>query len=300
MIASRRSVGPFRAGDPVEKRGCPLSEMKTITITSGKGGAGKTHLAVAVCLEWARRGKRVILVDIDLNTHNSHIYLSVDSPRWTIRELLNGDCSLDDALVEVPRSYWGGDDDYPDGSLHLLTGQKDDGTQLLELSDSDHRQLQKILTANSDNTDILAFDTGAGIDHHQYFCGEYCQDVLVITNAEATARVDAIKVLQFVSHLESPPSRWLVPNEVEDQIAGRRLFDHFQRVLKDEELHWAGAVRKDEALEKSALRGKMVLIEEPGSKASTDFRNVAKNILVRMDGESDGDFMNRIDSILDS
>ena len=44
----------------------------------------------------------------------------------------------------------------------------------------------------------------------------------------------------------------------------------------------------------------MVLIEEPGSKASTDFRNVAKNILVRMDGESDGDFMNRIDSILDS
>lgn len=274
--------------------------MKTITITSGKGGAGKTHLAVAVCLEWARRGKRVILVDIDLNTHNSHIYLSVKSPRWTIRELLSGECSLDEALVEVPRTYWGGDDDHPDGSLHLLTGQKDDGTQLLELSDSDHRQLQKILTSNSDKADILAFDTGAGIDHHQYFCGEYCQDVMVITNAEATARVDAIKVLQFVSHLESPPTRWLVPNEVEDQVAGKRLFDHFQRVLKDDELHWAGSVRKDEALEKAALRGKMVLVEEPGAKASIDFRNVARNFLSRMHGESDGEFMDRIDSILGS
>ena len=274
--------------------------MKTITITSGKGGAGKTHLAVAVCLEWARCGKRVILVDIDLNTHNSHIYLNVKSPRWTIRELLNGECSLEEALVEVPRNYWGGDDDHPGGSLHLLTGQKEDGTQLLELSDSDHRKLQKVLSANSERIYILAFDTGAGIDHHQYFCGEYCQDVLVITNAEATARVDAIKVLQFVSHLESPPARWLIPNEVEDQVAGRRLFDHFQRVLKDEELHWAGAVRKDEALEQAALRGKMVLVEEPGSKASTDFKNVAKNFLASMHQESDGDFLNRIDNILGS
>ena len=274
-----------------------MSEMKTIAITSGKGGVGKTHLSVASSIEWARCGKRVILVDVDLNTPNSHIYLSVKNPKWTMKDVLRGKCSLEEALIEIPAQYWAGGDHPSGGSLHLLAGSVD-GVELLEMSSGDHRQLQEILSDHSEMADILVFDTGAGVDHHLLFCCEYCQEVLVITNPEASARADAMKVLQFVGALESPPSRWLIPNLVEDQVAGRRLFDHFQRNMNDAEMRWAGAIREDRALRAAATGGKMVSVEEPGAIASGDIRNIARSILDRVVEETDGEFLKRIDDII--
>ncbi|OUU25864.1 MAG: hypothetical protein CBC13_01375 [Planctomycetia bacterium TMED53] len=274
-----------------------MSDFKTIAITSGKGGVGKTHLSVAASIEWARCGQRVILVDIDLNTPNAHIYLSVKDPRWTLKDVLKGSCSLEDALIEIPESNWGGTQGNPGGSLHLLPGSVD-RADLLEMSLADHKHLQSMLDDQKHRADLIVFDTGAGVDHHLLLCCDYCEEVLVVTNSEASSRSDAVTVLFCLAVLDSKPSRWLVPNLVEDQVQGRRLFDHFQQKTNDKELKWAGAIREDGSLRDAAMIGKLVSIEEPGSNAAMDIRNIARKVLEVAAGETDGEFIRRIDDII--
>ena len=274
-----------------------MSELKTIAITSGKGGVGRTHLSVAASIEWARRGQRVILVDIDLNTANAHIYLSVKDPRWTLRDVLEKNCSLEQALIEIPESFWGGGKSSPGGSLHLLAGSMD-ATDLLGMSIQDHRRLQGLLNGYAEQADILVFDTGAGIDHNLLLCCDYCEEVLVVTNSEASSRSDALNVLICLSVLDRPPSRWLIPNIVEDQVQGRRLFAHFQKATGDSELTWAGSIRDDASPKEAAIVGRLVSIEEPGSIASVDIRSIATVVLDQFVEETDGDFISRIDDII--
>lgn len=155
---------------------------RIITVTSGKGGVGKTAIVANLGLELARSGASVILLDGDRGLANLAILFNV-APRATVEDVLEGQCSLDDALVTLaPR-------------LRLLPAGAGAGP-LRDLSDDGRRQLVDALDTVADPPEFVLIDTGAGISPTVFSLIGMADRTFVVTTHEPTALSDAYGVIK--------------------------------------------------------------------------------------------------------
>ncbi|NCF99761.1 MAG: AAA family ATPase [Planctomycetia bacterium] len=255
-----------------------MTNPRSMLVTSGKGGVGKTHFSVSASIEWARMGQRVILVDVDYGTPNSHIYLDIKKRENTLKEVIQGRCSLEKALCEIPHDYWRGESDTEGGSLHFLPGSINRFV-MEDFSAKEQLKLQDSLNQLKNEADIFVFDSGAGIDENLLQFSAFCEEMILITDVEPASRADALRLWFSVQELDSPPICWLVPNSVKDELEGNALFVHLKEKMEDAPLRWAGAIRNDERLMEATRAGEIFNLREPGSKASIDLREIAKTML---------------------
>ena len=159
----------------------------TITVTSGKGGVGKTSLVanMAICL--AQAGQRVIILDADLGLANIDVVFGI-RPKYNLMDVVNGEMNIDEIMVQGPYG------------IQIIAG----GSGVMELADLDDKKSQKLISQLGfleDKTDFLLIDTGAGISKSVVSFCQAADQVVVITTTEPTSLVDAfgiIKVLRTV------------------------------------------------------------------------------------------------------
>lgn len=274
-----------------------MSGLRMIAITSGKGGVGKTHVAVSSAIEWARMGKRVILIDADLGLANADILLGVKGQN-TMKSVIDGKCSLESALVEVDQAEWKRREDSDTGRLFFLPG--DIGSSDLAVLEPDHQErLLGMLQELSGQADMAVFDTGAGLDWNVIRFCQFAGETVVVTNREPLARRDATVMLKVLEVVSPAPYRWLVPNQVVDELEGRRLFNHLEGYCKDP-LMWGGCVLQDSAVPESVESSRPVVLHEPQSNAARSIREVARYILDHPPASTDGDgaLLDRVRDIL--
>lgn len=200
---------------PGSRTGRPRT--RTIAIASGKGGAGKT--SVAVCLAWslAESGRNVCLVDVDLGLSNVDVLLGL-TPRYTLEDVILGDVAMDQAVTRVRPG------------LDVISG----GSGAAALADLDlaRRNLFLSRIKSLEHYDFLLLDNAPGI-HRQVvaFCLAAREQIIVI-NPEPTSVTDGYALLKVLRQngLRQPP--YILVNRVQQGFDHATLTRRFAAVCK--------------------------------------------------------------------
>lgn len=157
---------------------------RVVTITSGKGGVGKTTLVANVGLEVARLGRRVLLLDGDLGLANLAILFN-QAPRRTLDDALSGRCAFEDVVLPISESL---------GLLPAATGV----ARLADLPDGERAALLGEIARLGAEHDLLLIDTGAGIGGVVQDLVAFADRAFLVTTHEPTALSDAYGLLKAV------------------------------------------------------------------------------------------------------
>ncbi len=187
-------------------------------ITSGKGGVGKSNLAVNLAMQFASAGKDVVVLDADLGLANCDVLCNIDVP-FNLSHVVAGRKSLRDVMVPAP------------GGFRLIAGASG-LARMADLGDYERRQIIESLAGLEEQADIILIDTGAGISPNVLAFARAADHVLVITTPEPTAITDAYAVVKVLSRDGIDRGIGLLVNQVRSVQEGRLVYDRIARVCR--------------------------------------------------------------------
>lgn len=158
--------------------------VKTIAITSGKGGVGKTTFSLNLAIAMAARGKRTLLMDADMGLGNVHVFAGV-APRGTMLDLIDGRARPEDVLTPGP------------GGVQLLCGNSG-SARMADLSPQIITRLGHELAALSGDYDIMIIDTGAGLSSQVTRFLAMADEIVVVTTPNIAATLDAYGIIKVM------------------------------------------------------------------------------------------------------
>lgn len=244
----------------------PLAPVRTLAVTGGKGGVGKTNLSVNLATALAALGKRTLLLDADLGLANVDVLLGL-TPRHTIADLVSGRCELQDVLIEGP------------GGL-LVVPAASGRRHMAELAPAQHAGLVNVFNDLERELDCMVVDTAAGItDSVLTFC-QAAQDVLVVVCDEPASITDAYALIKVLSRERGVGRVHVIANMVRNAAEGRGLYDKLARVcerfLGDISLNYLGAVPQCDWLRMAVQRQQPVVKAYPSSPSARAIADIAR------------------------
>jgi flagellar biosynthesis protein FlhG len=249
------------------KRPSSVGHPRSIAITSGKGGVGKSNVAVNVALELARGGWRVSLLDADLALANADVLLGLN-PKYHLGHVLSGERSLAEVIVETS-----------DGLRLIPGGSGIEG--LANLSQAQQRRFIAELSAMEDESDFLIIDTPAGIAHNVTTILHAASAVIIVTTPDPTAVVDAYATLKVLHRASPAKPVWFVINDVVGIGDAEQTFAQIHAAAKrflQHPLEHLGTIPRDAELAEAVRRQIPVLYYAPQSPASRSVRLIAKRL----------------------
>jgi flagellar biosynthesis protein FlhG len=262
---SASAPAEFGAGHPSQlSRG----RVRTLVVTSGRDGVGKSNLAVNLAVALGQRGARVVLVDGDLAKANLDLLLGVH-PRWDLGHVLAGEKTLDEVVVQGP------------DQVTLVPGAAG-APELAELDDIRRELLLRSLGIADEGADLMIVDTASGMSRQTLELCRMAHDLLVVATPEMATFSDAyglVKKLQQEGALARAPR--LIVNmattleEAEEATNRMQLFArHFLRL----EVEALGTVPFDPSVARAVRAQEPVMIAYPLSAAAAAYRALAARL----------------------
>ena len=236
-----------------------------ISITSGKGGVGKTSLAVNLALALAS-SHRVLLVDADLGLANVDVMLSL-APPVTVRHVLFEGRPIREAIIDSGYGF----DVLPAASGIVELAQPDSEMKgVLELG----------LKELAQDYDLILFDTGAGISPVVLWFNCLSEYILVVFTPEPTSITDAYALIKVLFRDYGQKTFLLLANQANEK-EGEQYYAHLTRVINHYlglSPRYLGAIPKDLELERSVRLQKPLLAYKRDSKAAKAILQVAERL----------------------
>ena len=263
-------------------RGRPRATV--IAVTSGKGGVGKSNVAVNLAIRFARSGKDCVLLDADLGLANADVLCNVDLPA-NLSHVIARKRELRDVLVQAP------------GGFRLIGGASG-LARMADLTDDDRRRLVDALAELERQADIILIDTGAGISPNVLSFTRAADHVLVVTTPEPTAITDAYAVIKVVSRDPGTRRISLLVNQTRTPGEGRVVHDRIARVAKQflgATVFDAGHVMSDDAVPLAVRRRVPFILSTPQCPAGQCITRLAMRFEQGVtDDREPGGFFNRM------
>ncbi|HFB52702.1 MAG TPA: MinD/ParA family protein [Anaerolineae bacterium] len=196
----------------------PQFRSRVIAVSSGKGGVGKTNIAVNLGLTLAKRGIRVALLDADLGTANVDVMMGLQ-PEYHLQHLITGQRSLAEILVETP------------SGLKIIPGASG-LPDLADLPDAQRDVLLRALMGLDGTVDLLLIDTGAGVGRNVVQFILSAGEMLLVTTPEPTAVTDAYALVKVLAGYHLPISIKLVVNNAQPQSEGEAVAQRLATVAE--------------------------------------------------------------------
>src|SRR5512136_537662 len=236
---------------------------KAITITSGKGGVGKTTLTANVAVSLAALGRRVTAIDTDIGLRNLDIIMGMESRIiYDIVDVAEGKCHLLQALIHDKR--------LPNLCL-LPASQTSDKTAI---SPEDMAAICQELKADND---FVLIDSPAGIERGFQNAVTSADEIIVVTTPEVSAVRSADRVIGLIEMNGKGPGR-LVINRIKPAMVKRGdMLDTFD-VIEFLAIDLLGVVPEDESIIVAANKG-IPLAYEKSPMASRAFHNIARRLI---------------------
>ena len=185
--------------------------MHVIAVTGGKGGVGKTNIAVNLGVSMSREGLDVILLDADLGLANVDVILGV-SVGPTLADVVAGTHQLSEVIVEGPEG------------LRIVPASSG-VTRLASLDQSEQNNLVRSFSEQIDAPDVLIVDTGAGIDTTVQTFVSACKTVVVVVCDEPASLTDAYALMKVMRNdLDTPSALKALDVWAAETLAGAQLY----------------------------------------------------------------------------
>lgn len=228
-----------------------------IAITSGKGGVGKSNIAVNLAIKMTEAGKQVVLLDADLGLANADVLCNIDLP-CNLSHVIARKKDLRDVMVQGPGGF-------------SLIGGASGLARMADLTEGDRQRLVAALDELEERFDVILIDTGAGISPNVLSFARAADHVLVVTTPEPPAITDAYAVIKVLSRdgLERRVS--LLVNQARSIAEARLVHDRIAKVARQflgVTIYDAGYVPHDEQVAQSVRKRVPFLISNPRCSAS--------------------------------
>lgn len=239
------------------------------SVTSGKGGVGKTNIAVNLALLLANAGKKVILLDADLGLANVDVLLGM-TPRCNLFHLFHEGAKVSDILHPT---------EYGFSILPASSGV----TEMLNLDTGQKLELLEAMDELENDVDYLIVDTGAGINDNVLYFNLAVQERIVVLTPEPTSLTDAYALIKVMKHNHGIDSFKVLINIANDETLAKEVYrrltaacDHF---LSGVSLDYLGAIPRDPNVRKAVVQQLPYCAENSNSPAAKALANVS-NILL--------------------
>ncbi|MBI1369532.1 MAG: AAA family ATPase [Planctomycetes bacterium] len=260
---------------------------RVVAITSGKGGVGKSNVAVNLAARLAKMGRNVVLLDADMGMANADVLCNV-APRATLAHVVAGRRQLEEAMVEAP------------GGFTLIPGASG-LAQMANLSEFERARVVNLFRQLEDQHDLLLIDTGAGIGPNVMSFLLAAQELLVVTTPEPTAVTDAYALIKAVSRQRESVTINLLVNMARDREEARRVYERISAVTRrflGHALSDAGYVLYDPRVGASVRRRCPFVLDAPDAPASLCIKQLAHKLDRHATEPGQGGFFKKVASWL--
>lgn len=230
---------------------------RVVAVTSGKGGVGKTNIAVNLAIRLSEMGRKIILIDGDLGTANADVLCNL-APGGNLAHVVAGRKTLADAMVPAP------------GGFNLIPGASG-LARMAALGEYERSQLIDQIQHLQTQADLIIVDTGAGVSPNVLSFALGADQILVVTTPEPTAVTDAYAAIKTVRRLKEDLDVRVLVNMVQGEEEGRQVFGRIESVCRkflDLSIHYAGHVDVDPRVGQAVRRRKPFVLEHPSCPAS--------------------------------
>ncbi len=237
---------------------------RVIAITSGKGGVGKTNIALGLAVTLAKANYRVMLMDGDVGLANVDVILGLYG-RYNLTHVLRGEKELREIIIEGPHG------------LKIIPG----GSGVSELANADPRTLLRIFkeaTFLDQQIDYFFVDTGAGISNQVMTFLLSAQEILLVTTPEHTAITDAYSLIKLYRQNQGQGSLKIIVNMTGTKEEGYLAATRLQKAVRsflNLELDLLGCVTDDPEVQNAVSRHESYVIAAPYSPAALDTIKIA-------------------------
>ncbi len=244
---------------------------RVITVTSGKGGVGKSSIAVNLAVQMKRLGKRVVVLDADFGLANVEVMLGI-RPQFNLADLMFRGKTLAEIVTEGPEG------------IGFISG----GSGIQELARMSREQViyltQKLAELDS-VADIILIDTGAGIADTVLEFVAASSEVLLVATPEPTSITDAYALLKTLNRRadfsRESTSIKMISNRIKNEAEGRNLYDKMSLIVNkflNIQPEFMGMIPQDDTVSKAVMQQRPVTLAYPQSPAAKAMQAIAAKL----------------------
>lgn len=271
MIRKRNAAIPVHLWDEAKKTSKSgknhARPVRTIAITSGKGGVGKTNITANLACMLAKMNKKTLILDADAGLANIDVILGL-TPQYNLHDVLTGKRSLSEIMVSGPEG------------IKILPSAS--GIQeMADLSRGQKLTLLEDLDSIQEDLDFMLIDTAAGIANNVMYFNVAAGEIIVVTSPEPTSLTDAYALIKILYQRYAKKRFRVLINMVSGAAEARKVYrrlssatDHFLNL----NIEFMGYILHDKKLQDAVRMQKAVVELYPDSQASLCVKKIAEKI----------------------
>lgn len=257
------------------KQARSVSKARVITITSGKGGVGKSNIAVNLAVQLRKLGKKVIIFDADMGLANVEVMFGA-IPKYNLSDMIYHGKKLKEIITEGPME------------IGFISG----GNGITGMNNLTKNQLSRLvnnLNELDELTDFILIDTGAGIANNVMEFVSASPEVLLVLTPEPSSLTDSYSLIKALygnpGFARQSTNIEVVVNRTVSMDDGQIVYEKLSSVISkflQGEVHFFGTIPQDGLLEKSVRAQKIVSMTAPNARSARAFERLAQSLI---DGE---------------
>jgi flagellar biosynthesis protein FlhG len=237
----------------------------TIAVASGKGGVGKTTIAVNISLSLALQNKETLLLDADLGMANSHILLGIN-PKFTLDDFVTGKSSIDNVITITK------------DKLKFISGGSAINN-LLNLSDLERHKIIQSFNSINKRPEYMLIDVGAGAEASSMSFMASSDKVIIVLTGEPTSFIDAYSLIKagFLDHKIT--NFGVVVNMAISEMQAKLNFNKFQSIAQkflDINLKYLGHVCSSQRIRNSIISRTPLMAKNNRNADTKYFDNISQ------------------------